>query len=211
MPTRTRAKICGITRVDDALCAVQAGADAIGLVFYEPSPRHVSVARAVEISRAVGPFVSIVGLFVDAPRQFIESVLEEVPLSLLQFHGGEPRADCEGFGIPYIKAIRMSQQQDVIQAAQHYHSAQGILVDAYQKGVPGGTGKTFDWARLPREITFPLILAGGLNPVNVRKAIHAVHPYAVDVSGGVECEKGIKDHEAIARFINEVTRGSENE
>ena len=207
---RVRTKICGITNVADALCAVDAGADAIGLVFYEPSPRNVSIEEAQNICNALPPFVTIVGLFVDKQRQEIERICQAVPINLLQFHGDESVEDCIGFTIPYIKAIKVRTNSDVEIAETEYISAQAILVDTYKKGVAGGTGELFDWSLLPKVHNKPLILAGGLTPKNIRKAIQAVQPYAVDVSGGVELKKSIKDHEKVSQFIKEVSRGCED-
>lgn len=197
----TRVKICGLTTVDDALAAVAAGADAIGLVFYGPSPRCVDVDTAAKIAMAVGPFVTAVGLFVDADKTDVEAVLARVPLQLLQFHGGEPVSYCEQFQRPYMKALRMKPGLDVDAEIARYHSAQGILLDAYRKGVPGGTGETFDWQRVPSSSDKPIVLAGGLQPDNVCAAIAATSPYGVDVSGGVEGAAGIKDHKKIIEFI----------
>lgn len=203
---RVRTKICGITRVEDAVCAVNAGADAIGLVFYGPSPRHVSIEQAQLICAALPPFVTVVALFVDEDRKVIEEVCRAVPINLLQFHGAETEEDCLGFKIPYIKAIRVRLDTDVGVAEKKFESAQAILVDTYKKGVPGGTGELFDWSLLPIDHIKPLILAGGLTPDNIRKAIQTVQPYAVDVSGGVELEKSIKDHEKVSQFIKGVSR-----
>jgi len=208
---RVRTKICGITRVEDALAAVNAGADAIGLVFYAPSPRHVSIEMAKRICIAMPPFVTIVALFVDEQRKQIETILQEVPVNLLQFHGEESEQDCLGFSIPYIKAIKVRGAKDVQCAEAEFKSAQAILVDTYKKGVAGGTGELFDWSLLPEVHAKPLILAGGLKPENIQKAIRTVQPYAVDVSGGVELKKSIKDHEKISQFIKEVSRGCEDE
>jgi len=207
---RVRIKICGITRVEDALAAVNAGADAIGLVFYEPSPRHVSIEMAKRICAAMPPFVTIVALFVDEQRKQIETILQDVPINLLQFHGDESEQDCLGFSTPYIKAIKVRESTDVQYAEAEFKSAQAILVDTYKKGVAGGTGELFDWSLLPEVHTKPLILAGGLKPENIQKAIRTVQPYAVDVSGGVELKKGIKDHEKVSQFIKEVSRGCED-
>jgi len=207
---RVRTKICGITRVEDALCAVQAGADAIGLVFYEPSPRNVSIETAQKICAVLPPFVTVVALFVDEQRNVIERICREVPISLLQFHGDEAESDCLGFSIPYIKAIKVRSESDVNVAETKFKSTLAILVDTYKKGVAGGTGELFDWSLLPQEHSKPLILAGGLTPQNINKAIRTVQPYAVDVSGGVELEKSIKDHEKISQFIKEVSRGCED-
>ncbi len=201
---RTRAKICGITRVADGLAAVAAGADAIGLVFYAPSPRAVTAAQANTIVSALPPFVTSVGLFVDAPAAEVEAVLAEVPLDLLQFHGNEPPEYCRGFGRPYIKAVRMAEGVDLKAVSADYHDARGLLLDSYQKGVPGGTGHAFDWARIPAGMDKPVVLAGGLKPENVTDAVRRVHPYAVDVSSGVEADKGIKDAERIIAFMRGV-------
>jgi len=208
---RVRTKICGITRVEDALAAVNAGADAIGLVFYAPSPRHVSIEMAKHICAAMPPFVTIVALFVDEQRSKIETILQDVPINLLQFHGEESEQDCLGFSTPYIKAIKVRAVTDVQCAEAEFKSAQAILVDTYKKGVAGGTGELFDWSLLPEVHAKPLILAGGLRPENIQKAIQTVQPYAVDVSGGVELKKSIKDHDKISQFIKEVSRGCEVE
>lgn len=203
---RTRVKICGITRPEDALAAAQLGADAIGLVFHAPSPRAVEVGQARAICDALPPFVTRVGLFVDAPREVVAVTLAAVELDLLQFHGDESPADCEGHGRPWVKALRMKPELDVRAAVQRYAGASGILLDSYRAGQAGGTGTTFDWSRVPAGVGVPLILAGGLTPDNVAAAIGQVHPWAVDVSGGVEVRKGIKDRARMARFINEVAR-----
>lgn len=207
MQSRVRVKICGITRVEDAVHAVESGADAIGLVFYEPSPRNVSVETAREICERIPPFVSVVGLFVDRAESEVREICSRVPISLLQFHGNETEAYCAKFNHPYMKAIRVRSTEDVLMAEKEYGSAQGLLVDTYKEGVAGGTGETFDWDLLPENIATPLILAGGLNPSNVRKAIEHVKPFAVDVSGGVEADKGIKDPKKVSQFIEEVSRG----
>jgi phosphoribosylanthranilate isomerase len=201
---RTRTKICGITRVEDGLAAASAGADAIGLVFYGASPRNVDVQQAAAICAALPPFVTTVGLFVDASVDEVNAVLQRVPLDLLQFHGDESAEYCGGFSRPYIKAIRMAAGVDLHAVADHYADARGLLLDAYHKGVPGGTGETFDWARIPQGVALPVILAGGLEPANVMDAINSVHPYAVDVSSGVEVAKGIKDAAKIFAFIRGV-------
>ncbi len=198
---RTRIKICGITRPEDARCAVAGGADAIGLVFYGPSPRCVSAAQAREICAVLPPFVVPVGLFVDADADAVNTVLAEVPLGLLQFHGSEAPAYCEGFDRPYMKALRMRPDIDVEAEARRYHSAAGLLLDSYKAGVPGGTGETFDWQRVPLSLRQRIVLAGGLNPDNVGAAVAELRPYAVDVSGGVEHAPGCKDPEKIARFV----------
>lgn len=203
---QTRLKICGITSKEDAVYAAESGADAIGLVFYEPSPRSVTMEQAEDIVAGLPPFVTTVGLFVDAEASFVEEVLEKVPLDLLQFHGDESPDYCNSFARPYMKAIRMRADVDLQQEAARYATARALLVDAYQPGVPGGTGKTFGWERIPSGLDKPLVLAGGLNADNVESAIRQVHPWAVDVSGGVEREKGVKDHLKVYRFIDNVKR-----
>ncbi|MCG7946879.1 MAG: phosphoribosylanthranilate isomerase [Candidatus Thiodiazotropha taylori] len=204
---RTRIKICGITRTEDALTATRLGADAIGLVFYPPSPRLVSAEQAQRIVKSLPPFVTVVGLFVNEDRAVIEQILNQVPLDLLQFHGDESAEDCSGFGRPWIKAIRMRQDTDLLSLEQQYKDASGLLLDTYQAGVPGGTGKTFDWDLVPESLAGRVILAGGLNSENVTRAVASLHPYAVDVSGGVEAAKGIKDAAKIEAFITGVMRG----
>lgn len=203
---RTRIKICGITRESDAQAAVRLGADALGLVFYPASPRYVDVAQAAAISRAVPPFVSVVALFVDADATTIETVLSQVRVDLLQFHGQENSADCEGFGRPYIKALRVRSADTVIAEMANFPSASGFLLDAYSPQAPGGTGQCFDWSLFPRQSDKALILAGGLTPENVAAAITSTRPFAVDVSGGVEIAKGIKSPQLIERFIAGVKR-----
>lgn len=199
-----RSKICGITRIEDALAAVDAGADAIGLVFYAKSPRAVNVQQARAIIAALPPFVTTVGLFVNASRCELGEILDAVPLDLLQFHGDETPADCEGYHRPWIKALRVKAGDDIAASCKAYAGASGILLDTYVEGVPGGTGEAFDWSLVPRDLGKPIILAGGLSATNVAQAIAQVHPYAVDVSGGVEQSKGIKDHAKIRAFIQAV-------
>ncbi|MCC6302136.1 MAG: phosphoribosylanthranilate isomerase [Gammaproteobacteria bacterium] len=203
---RTRVKICGITRNEDALAAAALGADAIGLVFYARSPRRVDVARAAEIAAGLPPFVQAVGLFVDAGAAEIAAVLERVRVDLLQFHGDESPADCRGFGLPYIKAVRMRPGIDVRAEAERYHDARALLLDTYRPGVAGGTGATFSWDEIPPRPGAHLLLAGGLTPENVNDAIRAVRPYGVDVSGGVEAAKGVKDAARMAAFFAAVRR-----
>ena len=205
---RTRVKICGITRVEDALNAVRSGCDAIGLVFYANSARCVTPSRAAEIVAVLPPFVTTVGLFVDAPAEEVASVLAQVPLDLLQFHGDEPPEFCASFNRPYMKAVRVRADTNLLQYAARYAGASALLLDAYQEGVPGGTGLTFDWSLIPSQISKPLVLAGGLNPDNVAEAIRRIRPYAVDVSGGVERDKGIKDAARIAAFMQGVVDAS---
>ncbi len=199
-----RAKICGITRVEDALAAVSHGASAIGLVFYDKSPRRVSLERAAEIVASLPPFVAAVGLFVDAEPEAVGEVLHRVRLDVLQFHGDESPAYCRAFDFPYIKALRVRPGLNLIQYAADFATAGALLLDAYQEGVAGGTGKTFDWDLIPANLPKPVILAGGLDAGNVAEAIRRVRPYAVDVSGGVEREKGIKDAAKIAAFMRGV-------
>lgn len=197
-------KVCGITRVEDALAVAMSGVDALGLVFYEKSKRHVTPEQAQEIARAVPPFVSLVGLFVDASEAFIESVLEKVPLSLLQFHGKESEAQCNLWGMRYIKAISMKSGVAVQEIAAQYTSASGYLLDTYSPAMPGGSGEAFDWKLVPGNLDRPLILAGGLDETNVAQAIAKVKPYAVDVSSGVEQQPGIKDKEKVKAFVKAV-------
>lgn len=202
--SNVRSKICGITRIEDALAAADAGADAIGLVFYAKSPRAVDVHQARAIIAALPPFVSTVGLFVNASRCELNEILEAVPLDLLQFHGDETPSDCVGFNRPYIKALRVRPGDDLEAACQHYASSSGILLDTFVAGVPGGTGEAFDWSLVPAQLSKPIILAGGLSADNVAQAIAQVQPYAVDVSGGVEQAKGIKDAARIEAFMRAV-------
>jgi phosphoribosylanthranilate isomerase len=201
---RTRVKICGITRVEDALAAAQAGADAIGLVFYEGSPRQVTVDQAAQIVAALPPCVTVVGLFVNAPRAEVEAVLSAVPIDLLQFHGEETPAACRGYGRRYMKAVRMREGVDLAVEAGRYADAAALLLDAYVPDRHGGTGTRFDWTRVPTALDKPVILAGGLTPDNVAQAIRQTRPYAVDVSGGVEAAKGIKDAIKMRAFVRNV-------
>lgn len=201
-----RIKICGITRIEDALAAAQAGADAIGLVFHAASPRAISPEQAAAIVRALPPFVSSVGLFVDATEARVNEVLRQVPLDMLQFHGDEPDEFCQRFARPYLKAVRVRPGDDINALAAAWPGASGILLDSYKPGVPGGTGETFDWSMVPARRSWPLILAGGLQADNVRQAIELTAPWAVDVSGGVEAARGIKDPAKINAFIQEVKR-----
>jgi phosphoribosylanthranilate isomerase len=201
---RTRVKICGITRAEDASAAIQHGCDAIGLVFYEPSPRYVTPVTARSIAAGLPPFVSAVGLFVDADAEYVREVLSQVRLDLLQFHGDETPEYCRQFGVPYLKAVRVRPETNLLQYAAAYADAKALLLDAYMPGTPGGTGTTFDWALIPRDFPKPIILAGGLDAGNVSEAIRQCRPYAVDVSGGVERQKGIKDAEKIAAFMRGV-------
>jgi phosphoribosylanthranilate isomerase len=201
---RVRVKICGITRSEDALTAVENGADAIGLVFYEPSPRNVQLEQAMEIADKVPAFVSVVGLFVNAEAGFIRKIISQVKLDLLQFHGDETPEECASYGLPFIKAIRVKSDTNLVQCAKDFSASKALLLDTYTDGVAGGTGHRFDWSLIPESLDVPVILAGGLNAQNVAQAIKQVSPYAVDVSGGVEISKGIKDAAKIAAFMQQV-------
>jgi len=203
---RTRIKICGITRQEDADAAVAAGADALGFVFYDPSPRNVNVDQAAEIIRNLPAFVTSTALFVNADVAFVQRVIDSTSLDLLQFHGDEDVAYCEQFDRPYMKAIRMKPGVNIQAECERYTSATAILLDAYRPGVPGGTGESFDWDRIPSGLKKPIVLAGGLEPDNIRRAVETVRPFAVDVSGGVEASKGIKDKAKLEKFTLEVTR-----
>ena len=198
---RTRAKICGITRLEDALAAVEYGADAIGLVFYKPSPRYVSIKQAATISAALPPFVSVVALFVDPTQAEVNAVLSRVRIDVLQFHGEESEVACAQYSLPYLKVIRVKTDTNLIQYAQAYGTAKALLLDTYSEHAVGGTGQVFDWSLIPNNLPVPIILAGGLTPENVNEAVKQVKPYAVDVSGGVETSKGIKNSVKIAAFM----------
>ena len=200
---RTRVKICGITRAQDAIDAVQQGADAIGLVFYPPSPRYIAPEQAAEIVKKIPAFVSVVGLFVNASRAEVHRVIEDVPLNLLQFHGDETVAQCEGFGLPYLRAARVRPGVDLLEFASQFPSARALLLDTWTPAY-GGSGESFDWALVPSSCPLPVILSGGLNPENVAAAIAQVKPVAVDVSSGVEVAKGIKDADKIRAFVSAV-------
>jgi len=200
----TAVKICGITRIEDALAAARAGADAIGLVFYARSPRYVTPAKAAEIIRALPPFITTVGLFVNASADEVRAVLAKAPVELLQFHGEESPEFCRQFGQPYVKAVRMGPGVDLIQYARHYHDAKALLLDTFVEGVQGGSGVTFDWSLIPRDLALPIILSGGLTTDNVAEAVRRVRPLAVDVSSGVESDKGIKDASKISAFMKGV-------
>ncbi len=200
---RTRIKICGITRPEDLRTAVELGADALGLVFYPPSPRFLGDELASELARGAPPFVTLVGLFVNEDPATVRWVLENVPLQLLQFHGEEDAAYCRQFGRPYIKAARVRPGLDLLEYAAAFPDARGLLLDAFVEGY-GGAGQTFDWRLIPRNLPLPLILSGGLDAANVGEALRELRPWAVDVSSGVESSKGIKDAAKIAAFITGV-------
>ena len=204
----TRVKICGITRVEDALHAAAEGVDAIGLVFYDKSPRCVSLNQATEISQALPAFVSAVALFKDAEAEEVRQVLAAVPIDLLQFHGSESADFCRQFGKPYIKALGMAGESSVPKQVEEFHDARGLLLDGHAPGADGGTGQSFEWGMIPTELEYSLILAGGLSVDNVLGAIRAVQPYAVDVSSGVESEKGIKDAAKVTAFMNNVRQAN---
>lgn len=197
---RTRIKICGITRAEDLAAAVNAGADAVGFVFYPPSPRYLTPDRAAELARGVPPFVTRVGLFVNSEPAVVTATLDAVPLDLLQFQGEESPEFCQQFGRPYVKVARMRPGFDLIEFARLFASAQGLLLDAYVEGY-GGTGQQFDWALVPDELPMPIVVAGGLTADNVGEVIARLQPWGVDVSSGVEQAKGIKDKDKIAAFI----------
>jgi len=205
---RTRVKICGITRAQDATALVQSGADALGLVFFPKSPRHVTLQQARKIATGIAPFVTVTGLFVNASADSIKEVLASVPLGLLQFHGEETNDQCNCFGLPFIKSIPMKSGTDLLSLMSAYPDAAGFLLDAWQPETRGGGGIVFDWEQIPEGIHTPIVLAGGLTPANVATAIRTVKPYAVDVSTGVERDKGIKSREKIEAFMREV-RNSE--
>ena len=201
---RTRVKICGLTRAEDIDAAVSAGTDALGFVFYEPSPRSVSVVQAQALVKSVPAFVCKTGLFVNADVTLVNDAIAHVGLDLLQFHGDESPEYCRQFNRAYMKAIRMRPDIGLVAEMEKYSDAAAILLDAYHPSKPGGTGETFDWDRIPAKRPVPLVLAGGLTPHNIKTAVNTVLPYAVDVSGGVESAKGIKDASLIQQFISEV-------
>jgi phosphoribosylanthranilate isomerase len=199
----TRIKICGITRGQDAVTAAELGAHAVGLMFYEDSPRFVSVDQANKVIGVLPPFVTRVGVFVNPVEQQVHLILGALRLDLLQFHGDETPQFCARFGLPYIKAVRVRKGMDLLQYAFRYHDAKGLLLDAHSESAYGGTGEAFDWSLIPGNLPLPIILSGGLNAANVARAIRQVRPWAVDVSSGVESAKGIKDAAKIAAFIKE--------
>lgn len=207
---RTRVKICGLTTESDVRAAAELGADAIGLVFYDRSPRAVEVDQARRLIDALPPFVTGVGLFVDPDPDYVRSVLTAVPLELLQFHGDEPPDLCAAFGRPWIKAVRMRPGTDLATMESRYRDARGLLLDTYDAGSAGGTGRRFDWNLIPGWIAPRVVLAGGLCPDNVAEAVRRVGPWGVDVSGGVESAKGIKDRAAMAAFMQGVRDGDES-
>jgi len=207
---RTRVKICGFTSAEQAAYAAYAGTDAIGLVFYAASPRHVSIAKAQEIVASLPAFTTVVALFVDASEAQIREVIDQVSIDVLQFHGDESAQACRLYAKPYIKAIRMHPDVDIQTLTTEFHDARGLLLDAYHVKAKGGTGEQFDWDLIPEHCNLPIILAGGLGAQNVRDAIAHVKPYALDVSSGVEAAKGIKDNNKIAAFLTEVYLSDRN-
>ena len=205
--TRTRTKICGITRIEDALCAASAGADAIGLIFYAGSPRAVTLEQAIVISNVLPPFVSTVALFVNAPKNEVDEVIARLRPTILQFHGDENPAFCTQFGMPFLKAIRVGAEMtadDLLEYAEKFSAARALLLDTMSQGSYGGSGKVFDWQLIPNGMRRRIVLSGGLQADNVAGAIRMIKPWAVDVSSGVEAQKGVKDHAKIAKFIEEV-------
>ena len=203
MTTRTRIKICGLTRAADVDAAVDAGADAIGFVFYPPSPRHVSLDLAAELARALPPFVTPVGLFVNADRAAVAAAAERIPGLLLQFHGDETPAQCRDAGRPFVRAVRMAPGIDLLDLVAQFADARGLLLDAQVEGYGGG-GKVFDWSLVPRDLPCRVVLSGGLHAASVTDGILRLRPWAVDVSSGVEAAKGIKDAAAMRRFCDAV-------
>jgi len=204
MNTRVRVKYCGITTVENAVFAARLAVDAIGLVFYSKSPRAVDVVQASQIIAALPPFVSAVGLFVNPTESEVEQIITKIPLNMLQFHGDEPEKFCNKFSLPYMKAVRMAPNVDVQTEIERYNTASGILLDSYHEKQAGGTGEKFDWSRVPDSSAMPIILAGGLSAANINEAITKTHPYAVDVSSGIESSKGVKDNAKMQQFMNEV-------
>lgn len=204
--TRTRVKICGITRPEDAVKAASLGVDAIGLVFYEKSPRNVSLQQAKQICEALPGFVTVVSLFMNPEEKQVNEVIEACPVDLIQFHGKESAEFCELFKRPYIKALGMADENSLSESAKLYAGAKVLLLDSHAKGAAGGTGETFNWETIPEEYRHSIMLAGGLKPANIAEAIRTVRPYAVDLSSGVESRAGIKDAELMTQLMNEVKR-----
>lgn len=199
-----RVKVCGITRSEDAIAAVQNGVDAIGFVFWPHSTRYIDPESARRIAEVIPPFICTVGVYVDPDAAWVEETARAAKLNLLQFHGNESPEFCNQFSQPYIKAIRVKPDTDLLQYAQRYGAAKGLLLDTYAADMPGGTGHAFDWQLIPQQLSLPLILSGGLNPDNVARAIKQTQPWAVDVSSGVEASKGIKDEKKIIAFMQGV-------
>ena len=207
---RTRVKFCGLTRLADVDAAVSLGVDAIGLVFHPASPRGVDAAQAAQLVAAVPAFVTTVGLFVDAEAEWVRSMLGQVPLGSLQFHGAEPADYCRSFGRPWIKSVAVRAGVDLAAAMQRYADASSLLLDTYDPALAGGTGRRFDWGLVPSDQAGRIILAGGLTAANVTDAIRQLRPYAVDVSGGIEQAKGIKDPDKMTDFMKGVCDGDKS-
>jgi len=203
MTQRTRIKICGLTREADVDAAVQAGADAVGFVLYDKSPRHVSPARAAELARRLPPFVTPVALLVNASDAEVDACIAALPLALLQFHGDETPEQCEAAARPYLRAARMAPGLDLLDFASRFASAQALLLDTFVSGY-GGSGEVFDWSQIPPSVPLPVVLSGGLSPANVTDGVLTVRPWAVDVSSGVEVSKGVKSGPLMRRFCKAV-------
>ncbi len=199
-----RVKICGITRVEDAITAIRCGADAIGFVFWQKSSRYLTPQLAADIAKKIPAFINTVGVYVDPDPCWVKETTEAAKLNLLQFHGNESETFCNQFSLPYIKAIRVKSDVDLLQYAHRYYTAKGLLLDSYNKNMPGGTGHVFNWDLIPQQLPLPVILSGGLNADNISLAIQRVRPWAVDVSSGVEIDKGIKDEHKISAFMQGV-------
>jgi len=206
---KTRIKICGLTREEDVDAVVAAGADAIGFVFYPPSPRYVKPQRAAELAKRIPPFVDVVGLFVNETPETVRAVCKQVPINLLQFHGDEDHAYCRQFAHPYLRAARVRPGFDLVEFARSFPDSRGSLLDAFVEGYGGG-GHVFDWMLIPPDLPGFLVLSGGLTAENVGDAVRRVRPVAVDVSSGVEMGKGIKDHSKIAAFVAAVRKADES-
>lgn len=205
-PLRTRIKICGIRNIEDARQVAECGADSIGLVFHRKSPRFIEPAVAAEIGHSLAAFVTVTALFMDESEEWVDQVIQQVRPDCLQFHGSESAEFCESWHSPYIKAIPMGSVENADAYASTYSRAQGFLMDSNVAGRQGGSGDTFDWSKIPSTFHHPLILAGGLTPKNVANAVSQVHPWAVDVSSGVERSRGVKDKDLISHFCKEVFR-----
>lgn len=206
---KTRIKICGLTREEDVDAAVAAGADAIGFVFYPPSPRYVTLQRAAELTKRIPPFVDVVGLFVNEVPELVQAACDALPINVLQFHGDEDGAYCRQFARPYLRAARVRPGLDLVEFARSFSDSRGLLLDAFVEGYGGG-GHVFDWTLIPPGLPGYLVLSGGLAADNVGDAVRRVRPVAVDVSSGVEMSKGIKDHSKIAAFVAAVRKADES-
>ena len=198
---RTRVKVCGITKKEDALLAADLGVDALGFVFYKDSPRYIDPGKVGEITSALHPFILRVGLFVNSNEDVVRDSIKKSKINFLQFHGDESEKYCNQFNLPYIKSISMKDGVNLLECCSEYRSASALLLDTYNKKLKGGTGEVFDWKKIPNNLSSPLIIAGGLNPENIENLIKLVNPFCVDVSGGVEINKGIKDKEKMKKFM----------